>query len=166
MTQCECILYCNVSSLLCCLNHHLAVDEQVPSPMLYEQPDVDDIRTEYHPNSKCPTQIDSFEEFDRTSTPLTPVYNHHPWLPFHSKAEFKFAEVALQSAMSNKQLDALINVVHTLMKGNEAFEVKNHRDVQALWDRASESLTPVRNHILTLLPMHELTISHIIVLNA
>lgn len=80
------------------------------------------------------------------------MHNHRPWLPFRSKAEFEFAEVALQSAMSNKQLDALINVVHTLMKGEEAFEVKNHRDVQALWDRASESLTPVSNYILLFTP--------------
>jgi hypothetical protein len=49
--------------------------------------------------------------------------------------------------MSNRQLDTLINVVRTLMEGKEAFEIKNHRDVQTLWDRASESLTPVgTNH--------------------
>jgi hypothetical protein len=120
-------------------------DGQVPSP-IYRQPNVDDIRTEYHPSSNRLTQIDAFEDFGKTNNPPAPVYNCHPWLPFHSKAEFKFAEVALQSAMSNKQLDALINVVHTLMEGKEAFEVKNHRNVQALWDRASESLTPVGNH--------------------
>lgn len=135
-------------SLLCYLNHCLVDDGQVPSPILHEQPNIDDIRTEYHPSSKRPTRIDAFEEFGRTSTPPTSVHSRRPWLPFHSKAEFEFAEVALQSAMSNKQLDALINVVHTLIKGKEAFEVKNHRDVQALWDRASESLTPVGNHVL------------------
>lgn len=45
--------------------------------------------------------------------------------------------------MSNKQLDALIAVVHKLMQGGEAFELKTHRDVQDLWDGASKSLTPV-----------------------
>ena len=79
-------------------------------------------------------------------SPSNPVHNPSPWLPFHSKTEFEFAEVALQTAMSNKQLDALINVVRTLMEGKEAFEIKNHRDVQTLWDRASKSLTPVSNH--------------------
>lgn len=48
--------------------------------------------------------------------------------------------------MSNKQLDALINVVRTLMEGKEAFVIKNHRDVQTLWDSASKSLTPVSNY--------------------
>lgn len=73
------------------------------------------------------------------------MHNLSPWLPFRSKTEFEFAEIALQTAMSNKQLDALINVVRTLMEGKEAFEIKNHSDVQTLWDKASESLTPVGN---------------------
>jgi hypothetical protein len=119
---------------------------QVPSQTLHEQPNIDDIQIEYHPSSKHLTRIDAFEEFGRTSIPPTPVHSHCPWLPFHSKAEFEFAEVALQAAMSNKQLNALINVVHTLIKGKEAFEVKNHHNIQALWDRALESLTPVGNH--------------------
>jgi len=74
---------------------------------------------------------------------LPPILNQKPWLPFHSQAEYTFAEIALQSAMSNKQLDALIKVVHTLMKGKENFELKSHCDVQDLWNRASDSLTPV-----------------------
>ena len=118
-------------------------DGQVPSPIAHRQLNVDDIRTEYHPSSGLPTRVDAFEDFDRTTTPPTAVYNLSPWLPFHSKAEFEFAEVALQTAMSNKQLDALINVVHTLMEGKEAFKIKNHCDVQTLWNGASESLTPV-----------------------
>lgn len=115
--------------------------------MLHEQLNIDDIRTEFHPSSKRPTRIDAFEEFGKLATASTPVHNLSPWLPFHSKAEFEFAEVALQTAMSNRQLDTLINVVRTLMEGKEAFEIKNHHDVQTLWDRASESLTPVgTNH--------------------
>jgi hypothetical protein len=113
--------------------------------MLHKQPNIDDIRTEYHPSSKRETRVDAFEDFGKTITPPTPVHNLSPWLPFRSKAEFEFAEVALQTAMSNKQLDTLINVVRTLMEGKEAFEIENHRDVQTLWDGASESLTPVRN---------------------
>jgi hypothetical protein len=90
--------------------------------------------------------VDTFEDFGRTITPSTPVHDPSPWLPFHSKTEFEFAEVALQTAMSNKQLDALINVVRTLMEGNEAFEIKNHQDVHTLWDKASKSLTPVSDY--------------------
>ena len=109
------------------------------------QHNVDDIRTEYHPSSNRPTQIHSFEDYGRTNNQLLrpPIHNLKPWLPFHSQAEFAFAEVALQTAMSNKQLDSLINIVHTLMEGKEAFEIKSHRDVQSLWDGASDSLTPV-----------------------
>jgi hypothetical protein len=66
-----------------------------------------------------------------------------PWLPFHSQAEFAFVEIALQTAMSNKQLDTLISVIHTLLEGKEVFKIKSHCDVQKLWDKVSESLTPV-----------------------
>jgi len=105
---------------------------------------IDDIRTEYHPSSGRPTQVDSFDDFGKTDfITLPPILNQKPWLPFHSQAEYTFAEIALQSAMSNKQLDALIKVVHTLMKGKEHFELKSHCDVQDLWNRASDSLTPV-----------------------
>jgi hypothetical protein len=103
----------------------------------------DDIRTEYHPSSNRPPQIDSFENFGKVNLAPPPIRNRTPWLPFHSQAEFTFAEITLQTAMSNKQLDSLISVVHILMEGKEPFKIKNHRDVQNLWDKASESLTPV-----------------------
>jgi hypothetical protein len=103
----------------------------------------DDIRTEYHPNSKWATRIDAFEDFDKRKMPRPSVLNAKPWLPFHSQAEFVFAEIALHAALSNKQLNALINIVNTVKEGKEEFQLRNHHDVQALWESASSSLTPV-----------------------
>ena len=39
------------------------------------------------------------------------------------ETEFLFAEIVLESAMSNKQVDALIKVVHKLLEHNEEFRV-------------------------------------------
>lgn len=67
-----------------------------------------------------------------------------PWLPFHSEAEFTFAEITLQAALSNKQLDGLIKVVHKLMKGSgESFQIQDHSDIEELWLQASEGYAPV-----------------------
>lgn len=110
----------------------------------------DHIQTDYHPNSLRATHIEPFDQYQARNTSTPPILNRRPWLPFHSEAEFSFAEIALQTAMSNKQLDALINVVHTLMKGDEPFKLKSHRDVQELWDKASSSLTPVGTLVCTM----------------
>lgn len=67
-----------------------------------------------------------------------------PWLPFSSESEFSFAEIVLESAMPNKQVDALIAVIHKLLKHNEAFRVRNHEELEKLWVGASDELAPVR----------------------
>jgi GTPase Era involved in 16S rRNA processing len=66
-----------------------------------------------------------------------------PWLPFNSESEFSFAEIILKSAMSNRQIDALIEVIHKLLKHNEAFRVQNHIELEQLWTGASDELAPV-----------------------
>ncbi|KAF9470013.1 hypothetical protein BDZ94DRAFT_1329905 [Collybia nuda] len=114
---------------------------------------IDDIHIRYHPNSCRSPLTESFSQYISQNTATPPICNRQPWLPFHSEAEFTFAEITLQTAMSNKQLDALIAVVHKLIKGGEAFKLKSHRDVQDLWDGASKSLTPFVKHIVTV-PYH------------
>ena len=68
-----------------------------------------------------------------------------PWLPFHSETEFSIAELMLESAMSNAQVDALIKVIHTLIdKKEEAFVVQNHKELEKLWTGGSDELALVR----------------------
>lgn len=114
-----------------------------PLPPTQWQPKRDDIRTEYHEKSGRPEEFSSFETYQRRTTELPPVTNERPWLPFHSESEFTFAEIALQAALSNKQLDNLIAVIHKLMGGQEQFAVKNHGDIEKLWSQASEDYAPV-----------------------
>jgi hypothetical protein len=45
--------------------------------------------------------------------------------------------------MSNKQVDALIKVVHKLLDHNEAFRVRSHEELEKLWVGASDELAPV-----------------------
>lgn len=60
--------------------------------------------------------------------------------------EFRFAEITLDAALSNKHVDALIGIIRTLMDHEEPFEIKNHVDLKDLWTSAAglHGLAPVR----------------------
>jgi hypothetical protein len=114
-------------------------------------PGLDNIWMECHPSSTCVAHVESFDEYTTHNSTHPLVLNQKPWLPFHLQAEFAFVEIALETAMLNKQGDVLINIVHTLLKGEEAFKLTSHCDLQGLWDKESERLTPVGIHLLSLM---------------
>ncbi|KAF8220440.1 hypothetical protein L208DRAFT_1333745, partial [Tricholoma matsutake] len=70
-------------------------------------------------------------------------HSKRPWLPFHSQAEFCFAKIVLDSAMSNTQVNTLIKIVHKLLKHQEPFMVQDHKELEQLWIGASDELAPV-----------------------
>ncbi|KAG6904007.1 hypothetical protein DXG01_013245, partial [Tephrocybe rancida] len=107
-----------------------------PAPTKSQVPQVDDFRTTYHPSSGRPTKYDAFENYGtRPSNPLP--FDDKPWLPFHSEIEFVFAKIMLDCAISNKNVDALINVVRALLESGGPFEVKDHKDLENLWTSAA-----------------------------
>ena len=113
------------------------------SAVALRQPLKDDIQMTYHPKSGQSAVVKAFEEYGlgKLAPPLTlPTI---PWLPFSSESEFSFTEVILESAMSNTQVDKLIQVIHTLIECKETFRVKNHKELNNLWIGASDPLTPV-----------------------
>jgi hypothetical protein len=107
------------------------------------KPQRDDIRTTYHPASERVTLTESLEDYHCGKPEAHPSPPVMPWLPFSSESEFSFAEIVLESAISNKHVDALIRVVHKILEGKEAFRVKNHKELQILWTGASDELAPV-----------------------
>ena len=107
------------------------------------QPQQDDIWTTYHPRSKQPTVVKSFGNYGHSKWAAPPTPPIIPWLPFNLETEFLFAEIVLESAMSNKQVDALIKVVHKLLEHNEEFRVWNHEELEKLWVGAFDELAPV-----------------------
>ena len=104
---------------------------------LPRQPRRDDICTKYYPHAGRPIEVKSFEDYGHTQQKPPSPRTTMPWLPFHSESEFSFAEIVLESAMSNGQVDALIGVIHRLVKDKEAFLVRNHGELEKLWIGAS-----------------------------
>lgn len=111
-------------------------------------PELDDIRTEYHPHTKLPSKIVHFDDYReytsqrRRPTPRNPL---KPWTPFKTRAEFEFAEFALDAALNKRQVNSLIGLFHRCIAGEDKFELKDHAELMHMWDLASVLHARVRS---------------------
>ncbi len=109
-----------------------------------EQHRLDDIKTEYHPNSSRPSTISHFEDYrayDRQGAKIPPVLQII--FPFRSRADFEFAELALEAALNRKQTERLISIINKCLCGKDAFTFKDQADLDSTWEHASLLGTPV-----------------------
>ena len=107
---------------------------------------LDSIKTEYHPSSNRPTRIENFEDYrEYDATVRTSAKNTvNPWLPFKSRTDFEFAELALDACLNERQISKLLQIVHRVKSGEDTFNIGNYKDLCNTWDKASDLLTPVR----------------------
>lgn len=111
-----------------------------------DSPATDSIRTEYHDTSGRPTKVDHFEDYcSHPNTAQAPGYtvNSKPWWPFLSRTDFEFAEIALEAAMTKKQIEKMINLFRQCSHGRDSFNLTNYNDVRSTWEAASQRHTPV-----------------------
>ncbi|PCH35350.1 hypothetical protein WOLCODRAFT_156046 [Wolfiporia cocos MD-104 SS10] len=67
-------------------------------------PDKDDIMTEDYPSSYIPRRVQAFEDYGKEDNePPTPPRSKTPREPFQTRADFEFAEIALQSSLKRKR---------------------------------------------------------------
>jgi hypothetical protein len=130
------------------------ITDPASTPVL-THPDLDRIKTDYHPNSKRSSDVDSFEDYGRNHSKPAPP-DGDPWSPyFKSLEDFEFSEVVLEGALSERQADRLIKIIRRCLDGRGTFTMSGVADMHAGWERASERLAPV--HGLTLLNDSSLT---------
>ncbi|KAF9789425.1 hypothetical protein BJ322DRAFT_990294, partial [Thelephora terrestris] len=102
-----------------------------------------DIRVEYHPNSGRKHKTFTLEEFQRACSDVQHTHpaDPEPWLPFNTREDFEFAEIAQQSRLSKGQINALIRLFRKCIDiGKEAFTFSNFNDMQKTLTLASERL--------------------------
>ncbi|KAG1726527.1 uncharacterized protein EDB91DRAFT_1239637 [Suillus paluster] len=106
------------------------------------QPEVDDIQIWYHPNSGRPMQVHRFEDYrcGPGAPVVPPTIDPEPWRPFRNRIDFEVAELAHEAALTHEQIDQLIGLIHR--SRCELFTLRNHKDMQDMWDAASYKLTP------------------------
>lgn len=104
----------------------------------------DDIRREYHPNSGREPEIINFEDYKSSSPSNIPLGEPEPWLPFKTREDFEFAEIALATAMSKVQVNATIDLLHRcIKKGKGSFTLANFNEMRETLKVASNRLPKV-----------------------
>ena len=69
--------------------------------------------------------------------------DEEPWLPFHSREDFEFAEIVHDAAMNQSQINALIKLIHKCQENPGSFTLGNCDELKSSWDKASDLLTGV-----------------------
>ncbi|KAG0698920.1 hypothetical protein DFH29DRAFT_809715 [Suillus ampliporus] len=104
-------------------------------------PDINSFKTEYHPNSGCPTLVKTFSAFGHG--PVQPKFDdHEPWHPFTSRADFEFAFLTHKAALNKEQTDELLWLIQNIVDGHVRLTFRSHNDVSKAWDNAATQLTP------------------------
>jgi hypothetical protein len=123
-----------------------------PAPDMAEppQPHLDTIQTEYHPHSKLPPKVTKFEDYRKYHSQHRHPIPHNatkPWTPFRTRSDFEFAKIALDAALNQRQVDALLKVFRRCLKGEDSLDLKDHNELQEMWDLASVLHTRVCSSI-------------------
>ena len=107
-------------------------------------PQIDDIKTEFHPHCGRETVIVSFAEYGqyKKSRPLPPR-DDEPWRPFRKRIDFDFAEFAVQTGLTAHEVDAALALHrHSGVSGCE-ITIASHKEMYDLLDGAAVVLTSV-----------------------
>ncbi|KAG1871098.1 hypothetical protein C8R48DRAFT_596289 [Suillus tomentosus] len=109
------------------------------------QHNVDDIWTEYHPNSGILAQTRTFLTFQHDLLQDPPTPDAQPWAPFRCRLDFEVAEFAHEAALSQPQIERLINLFHCSKQ--EPFSLCNYKDIWNMWSATYFPLSNTRKVI-------------------
>jgi hypothetical protein len=137
-----------------------------PRASAAEEPNHDTIRTEYHPKSGRKLKFEQFRGPSPADIPPPPnTSSKAPWTPFKSRADFEFAEIALQAALNQNQVDRLLKIFERCASGKDKLNLKNNKEIREIWSDASALISTVRRYFISLCSLmdtlqftrHELT---------
>jgi hypothetical protein len=107
-------------------------------------PQIDDIKTEFHPHCGRETVIVSFAEYGQyeKSRPLPPR-DDEPWRPFRKRIDFDFAEFAVQTGLTAHEVDAALALHRRSGVSGCEITIASHKEMYDLLDGAAVVLTSV-----------------------
>ena len=118
-------------------------------PQSHDSSSIINFRVEYHPNSGLTPQAMTFDDYMETDASLLPLPQEKPWWPhFNSREDFELAELMLESSLSQKQCNKLLDIFQRCAKGSGSVTLSSYGDVQSRWQDASNLLTSVRLDLL------------------
>ena len=92
-----------------------------------------------------PDKVYRFNEFTcgHTCNPVPPS-DPEPWHPgFASLLEFEFAEFVEEAGLKKKHITRVLQFVHRIGSGEEAFRFTKQSDIQHAWKESHSKVTPV-----------------------
>lgn len=109
-------------------------------------PKVGDIIIKYHPRSKRAPRVLSSEEYQTSlvneSDPISPP-DDEPWLPFHSREDFEFAELVHDTALNRPQIERFLRLFQRCQESPGSLSFRKYDDLKEALENASKILTPV-----------------------
>lgn len=124
---------------------NLLLDDRSPS----SSPEHDDFKIEYHPSLQQSPRICRFHEYQRDrpaglSRDELLAHLDQPWRPFSTRSDFEFAELALRTGMSAKDVDDMLSLIRRVASGDTPdLTFRSHADISAAWENASRSHSQV-----------------------
>ncbi|KAG1781490.1 hypothetical protein EV702DRAFT_1265864 [Suillus placidus] len=128
------------------LNAHIANNPAVDDDqwMDVEDEDIYRVPSPYNLSVDGSEHQDTQHNRDILQDPPTP--DAQPWVPFQCRLDFEAAELAHEAALSQPQIDRLINLLHCSKQ--ESFTLRNYKDVRSMWNAISHRLTPFQKQTI------------------
>ncbi|KAG1901040.1 uncharacterized protein F5891DRAFT_1128297 [Suillus fuscotomentosus] len=77
--------------------------------------------------------------------------------PFCSRADFEFAEIALDAALNKSHINGLLALIGRISRGETQMTLKTDTDLRKAWEHATDQVAPFTKHNITthVLPLWE-----------
>lgn len=111
------------------------------------QPQIDDIKCNYHPSSQRPTTVHHFHEYGLNSK-AQPDYiiDDEPWRPFRTRRDFEFASIALTQSLNENAVDTLLELTYGAVgrdPSRGALTLQSYKEMMNIWKLAANKMPGV-----------------------
>ena len=101
-----------------------------------ESYNIDDIKVEFHPAVGIADCVYAFEDFNSRAPDVDPNPSDKPWVPFASRADFEFAELAHEAHLNKGQVSRLLSLIKKISSRQDTFTFHTSDDVDHAWEKA------------------------------
>ncbi|KAJ8701072.1 hypothetical protein PTI98_004035 [Pleurotus ostreatus] len=114
------------------------------------QPQIDDIKCNYHPSSQRPTTVHHFHEYGLNSK-AQPDYiiDDEPWRPFRTRRDFEFASIALTQSLNENAVDTLLELTYGAVgrdPSRGALTLQSYKEMMNIWKLAANKMPGFTQH--------------------
>ncbi|KAF9491747.1 hypothetical protein BDN71DRAFT_1484072 [Pleurotus eryngii] len=111
---------------------------------VYQQPQVDDIKCEYHPFSKRITEVHHFHEYGmQVKEPIDYIINNEPWRPFRTRRDFEFASLTITQSLTKKAVDSLLELTYGAIGKDPSrgvLTLQSYDEMMDIWKLAANKM--------------------------